>query len=47
MHETYLNNKQKRARFRQFAQGHHIKTGQQFAEEQEQPYFDFVAQVVS
>jgi len=36
-----MNNKEKRARFRAFAQQDHIKTGQQFAEEREQPCFDF------
>jgi hypothetical protein len=36
-----MNDKEKRARFRALAQQDHIKTEQQFAEEREQPCFDF------
>jgi hypothetical protein len=36
-----MNNKQKRARFRQLAQHDRIQTGRQFAEEHEQLAFDF------
>jgi hypothetical protein len=39
-----MTNKAKRARFRQLAQQDGIRTGQQFAEEHEQPCFNFVAE---
>jgi hypothetical protein len=42
-----MNNKEKRARFRQLAKQDRIRTGRQLAEEHEQPYLPLINDIVT